>query len=153
MTIQDAEKWKAIAMLYGKTFDLYISLHNKIQDNAFPFIEKATKEALSSTDLPQYYCVDTKNKSNLPNIEAVSDNIAEHTHQIREKISDVWEDVYKTADIYMEMKMGAYKTAGEMYEEIGDLENAAEMYHYSDDSGMDKAMELWDKIAKQNKSK
>jgi hypothetical protein len=52
----------------------------------------------------------------------------------------------------MEMKMDAYKTAGEMYEEIGDLENAAEMYHYSDDSGMDKAMELWDIIAEKNRN-
>ena len=51
-----------------------------------------------------------------------------------------------------EMKLDAYKTAGEMYEEIGDLENAAEMYSYSYDCCLDKSMDLFEKIAKRSKS-
>jgi hypothetical protein len=152
MTVEDAKKWEAIAKLYEQLFGIYVSFHRKIQETEYNVITKATNEALSSTDLPEYFSTDTKNKNNLPNMEVMSDNIPEHVYQIKEKISDVWEDVYKTADIYGEMKMNAYKTAGELYEELGDLENAAEMYHYSDDSGVDKSMELWDKIAEKNRN-
>ena len=44
------------------------------------------------------------------------------------------------------MKLDAYKTAGQMYEEIGDLENAAKMYSYSYDYCVDKSVELYEKI-------
>ena len=49
------------------------------------------------------------------------------------------------------LKLDAYKTAGEMYEEIGDLENAAKMYSYSYDYCMDKSVELYEKISKEQK--
>lgn len=60
----------------------------------------------------------------------------------------MWEKVDKATDIYMKMKMDAYKTAGGIYEEIGDLENAVEMYSYSYDDCLDKSMELYEKIVK-----
>jgi len=148
LTLKEAEKWKAIAKMYERTFALYVSLRGKIQDNEFPVIENIIKEALSSEELPEYFATNIQNKDKV----FKSDSIPEHVFQIRENIEEVWKKVDKATDIYMEMKMEAYKTAGEMYEEIGDLETAAEMYHYSDDSGMDKAMKLWDKIAEEQKS-
>jgi hypothetical protein len=152
MTIQEANKWKAIGKLYGQSLDLYISLYKKIQDNAFSFIDNISKEALSSGDLPEYFCTDIRNKNKLPNKEAMSGNILEHVYQIRENIKEIWEKVYETADIYGEMRLNVYKTAGEMYEEIGDLENAAEMYSYSYDYCLDKSMELYEIIAKEQKN-
>jgi transcriptional regulator of heat shock response len=147
MTIQEAEKWKSIAQLYEKTFALYVSLRGKIQDNEFPVIDNIAKEALSSGELSEYFSTNLQNKDKV----FKSDNIQEHVYQIQENIEEVWKKVDKTTDIYMEMKMDAYKTAGEMYEEIGDLQNAAEMYSYSYDYCLDKSVELYEKIAKEQK--
>ena len=80
-----------------------------------------------------------------------SDSIQEHVFQIRETMDEVWKKVDKSTEIYQEMKLDAYKTAGEMYEEIGDLENAAKMYSYSYDYCMDKSVELYEKISKEQK--
>ena len=66
-------------------------------------------------------------------------------------MDEVWKKVDKSTEIYQEMKLDAYKTAGEMYEEIGDLENAAKMYSYSYDYCMDKSVELYEKISKEQK--
>ena len=71
-----------------------------------------------------------------------SDDIREHVNQIRENIREVWNNVDKKTEIYQKMKLDAYKTAGEMYEEIGDLENTAKMYSYSYDYCMDKSVEI-----------
>ena len=65
-----------------------------------------------------------------------------------ENIREVWDTLDKKTEIYQEMKMDAYKTAGQMYEEIGDLENAAKMYSYSYDYCVDKSVELYEKISK-----
>ena len=80
-----------------------------------------------------------------------SDDIREHVQQIRENIREVWNTLDKKTEIYQEMKLDAYKTAGQMYEEIGDLENAAKMYSYSYDYCMDKSVELYEKISKEQK--
>jgi len=149
MTVEDAKKWESIAKMYEKTFALYVSLRGKIQDNAFPFIDNIAKEALSNVDLTRSFPTNIQNKDKV----FQSDDIQEHVHQIRENIKEVWKKVDKKTEIYMVMKLDAYKTAGEMYEEIGDLENAAEMYSCSYDYCLDKSMELYEKIAKQNKSK
>ena len=149
MTVEDAKKWESIAKMYEQTFALYVSLRGKIQDNAFPFIDNAAKEALSNVDLTRSFPTNIQNKDKV----FQSDDIQEHVHQIRENIKEVWKKVDKKTEIYMVMKLDAYKTAGEMYEEIGDLENAAEMYSCSYDYCLDKSMELYEKIAKQNKSK
>jgi len=149
MTVEDAKKWESIAKMYEQTFALYVSLRGKIQDNAFPFIDNIAKEALSNVDLTRSFPTNIQNKDKV----FQSDDIQEHVHQIRENIKEVWKKVDKKTEIYMVMKLDAYKTAGEMYEEIGDLENAAEMYSCSYDYCLDKSMELYEKIAKQNKSK
>ena len=80
-----------------------------------------------------------------------SDSIQEHVFQIRETMDEVWKKVDKSTEIYQEMKLDAYKTAGEMYEEIGDLENAAKMYSHSYDYCVDKYVELYEKISKEQK--
>ena len=149
MTVEDAKKWESIAKMYEQTFALYVSLRGKIQDNAFPFIDNIAKEALSNVDLTGSFPTNIQNKDKVFH----SDDIPEHVHQIRENIKEVWKKVDKKTEIYMVMKLDAYKTAGQMYEEIGDLENAAEMYSCSYDYCLDKSMELYEKIAKQNKSK
>ncbi len=141
---KEAEKWKAIAKMYEQTFALYVSLRGKIQDNAFPFIDNVAKEALSNVDLTETFSTNIQNKDKV----FQSDDIQEHVHQIRETINEIWKKVDKSTEIYQEMKLDAYKTAGEMYEEIGDLENAAEMYSYSYDYCLDKSIELHEKIAK-----
>ena len=149
MTIEDAKKWESIAKMYEKTFALYISLRGKIQNNAVPFIDDVVKKALSNVDLTGSFPTNIQNKDKVFH----SDDIREHVCQIRENIREVWDTLDKKTEIYQEMKMDAYKTAGQMYEEIGDLENAAEMYSCSYDYCLDKSMELYEKIAKQNKSK
>ena len=147
MTLKEAEKWKAIAKLYERTFAFYVSLRGKIQDNAFPFIDNVAKEALSNVDLSGDFPTNIQNKDKV----FKSDSIPEHVHQIRENVKEVWNDVDKKTEIYQEMKLDAYKTAGEMYEEIGDLENAAKMYSYSYDYCVDKSVELYEKISKEQK--
>ena len=144
MTIEDAKKWESIAKMYEKTFALYISLRGKIQNNAVPFIDDVVKEALSNVDLTGSFPTNIQNKDKVFH----SDDIREHVCQIRENIREVWDTLDKKTEIYQEMKMDAYKTAGQMYEEIGDLENAAKMYSYSYDHCMDKSVELYEKISK-----
>ena len=144
MTVEDAKKWESIAKMYEKTFALYISLRGKIQDNAFPFIDNVAKEALSNVDSTGSFSTNIQNKNKV----FKSDSIPEHVFQIRETIDEVWKKVDKSTEIYQEMKLDAYKTAGQMYEEIGDLENAAKMYSYSYDYCMDKSVELYEKISK-----
>ena len=147
MTVEDAKKWESIAKMYEKTFALYISLRGKIQNNAVPFIDDIAKKALSHVDSTGYF------PSNIHNKDKVfhSDDIREHVQQIRENIREVWNTLDKKTEIYQEMKLDAYKTAGQMYEEIGDLENAAKMYSYSYDYCMDKSVELYEKISKEQK--
>ena len=147
MTVEDAKKWESIAKMYEKTFVLYISLRGKIQNNAVPFIDGIVKEALSNVDLTGSFPSNIQNKDKVFH----SDDIAEHVQQIRENIREVWNILDKKTEIYQEMKLDAYKTAGQMYEEIGDLENAAKMYSYSYDYCMDKSVELYEKISKEQK--
>ena len=147
MTVEDAKKWESIAKMYEQTFALYVSLRGKIQDNAFPFIDNAAKEALSNVDLTGSFPTNIQNKDKVFH----SDDIREHVCQIRENIREVWDTLDKKTEIYQEMKMDAYKTAGQMYEEIGDLENAAKMYSYSYDYCVDKSVELYEKISKEQK--
>ena len=144
MTVEDAKKWESIAKMYEKTFALYISLRGKIQNNAVPFIDDIVKEALSNVDLTGSFPTNIQNKDKVFH----SDDIREHVCQIRENIREVWNTLDKKTEIYQEMKLDAYKTAGQMYEEIGDLENAAKMYSYSYDYCMDKSVELYEKISK-----
>ena len=144
MTVEDAKKWESIAKMYEKTFALYVSLRGKIQDNAFPFIDNVAKEALSNVDSTGSFSTNIQNKNKV----FKSDSIPEHVFQIRETIDEIWKKVDKSTEIYQEMKLDAYKTAGQMYEEIGDLENAAKMYSYSYDYCMDKSVELYEKISK-----
>ena len=144
MTVEDAKKWESIAKMYEKTFALYVSLRGKITDNAFPFIDNVTKEALSNVDSTGSFSTNIQNKNKV----FKSDSIPEHVFQIRETIDEIWKKVDKSTEIYQEMKLDAYKTAGQMYEEIGDLENAAKMYSYSYDYCMDKSVELYEKISK-----
>ena len=124
MTIEDAKKWEAIARLYEKTFDYYITLASKIEDNLFPEIVKISNEATTISD------------------------VSEHTDKIQDTTKEIHKKIFETAEQYGKMKLDAYETAGQMYEEIGDLEHAAEMYHYSYDYCLDKSMELYEKIAK-----
>ena len=147
MTVEDAKKWESIAKMYEKTFALYISLRGKIQNNAVPFIDDIVKEALSNVDLTGSFPTNIQNKDKVFH----SDDIREHVHQIRENIREVWNTLDKKTEIYQEMKLDAYKTAGQMYEEIGDLENAAKMYSCSYDYCMDKSIELHEKISKEQK--
>ena len=147
MTVEDAKKWESIAKMYEKTFALYVSLRGKITDNAFPFIDNVTKEALSNVDSTGSFSTNIQNKNKV----FKSDSIPEHVFQIRETIDEIWKKVDKSTEIYQEMKLDAYKTAGQMYEEIGDLENAAKMYSYSYDYCMDKSVELYEKISKEQK--
>ena len=142
MTVEDAKKWESIAKMYEQTFTLYVSLRGKIQDNAFPFIDNVAKEALSNVDVSGDFSTNTQNKDKV----FKSDSIQEHVFQIRETMNEVWKKVDKSTEIYQEMKLDAYKTAGQMYEEIGDLENAAKMYSYSYDYCVDKSVELYEKI-------
>jgi len=144
LTIEDAKKWESIAKMYEKTFALYISLRGKIQNNAVPFIDDVVKKALSNVDLTGSFPTNIQNKDKVFH----SDDIREHVCQIRENIREVWDTLDKKTEIYQEMKMDAYKTAGQMYEEIGDLENAAKMYSYSYDYCVDKSVELYEKISK-----
>ena len=127
MTIKEAEKYKSIARLYEQTFEYYIALASKIQDNLFPEIVKISKEAMTIG------------------------NVSEHVVQIQETTKEIHEKISKTAEQYGKMKLDAYETAGQMYEEIGDLQNAAEMYSYSYDYCLDKSVELYEKIAKEQK--
>jgi len=129
MTITNPNKWKATAMLYERTFEIYISLSSKIQDNVFPEIVKISKEAMTSGD------------------------VSEHVEQIQETTKEIHKKISETAEQYGKMKLDAYETAGQMYEEIGDLQNAAEMYNYSYDYCLDKSMELYERIAKEQKTK
>ena len=97
MTITNPNKWKATAMLYERTFEIYISLSSKIQDNVFPEIVKISKEAMTSGD------------------------VSEHVEQIQETTKEIHKKISETAEQYGKMKLDAYETAGQMYEEIGDL--------------------------------
>ena len=144
MTVEDAKKWESIAKMYEKTFALYVSLRGKIQNNAVPFIDDMAKKSLSNVDLTGSFPTNIQNKDKVFH----SDDIREHVCQIRENIREVWNTLDKKTEIYQEMKLDAYKTAGQMYEEIGDLENAAKMYSYSYDYCVDKSVELYEKIAK-----
>ena len=129
MTIPNANKWKAIAILYERTFEIYISLSSKIKNNLFPEVVRISKEAMSSGAVSEHI-----------------DKIQDTTKEIHKKISE-------TAEQYGKMKLDAYETAGQMYEAMGDLENAAEMYNYSYDYCLDKSMELYERIAKEQKTK
>ena len=124
MTIPNANKWKAIAMLYERTFEIYISLSSKIQDNVFPEIVKISREVMTDNDVSPYV-----------------EKIQEITKEIHQNISSI-------AERFGILHMDAHKTAGKMYEEIGDLENAAEMYARSYDYCQDKSVELYEQIAK-----
>ena len=128
MTIPNPNKWKATAMLYERTFEIYISLSSKIQDNVFPEIVKISREVMTDNDVSPYV-----------------EKIQEITKEIHQNISSI-------AERFGILHMDAHKTAGKMYEEIGDLENAAEMYAHSYDYCLDKSMELYERIAKGEKS-
>ena len=124
MTIPNPNKWKATAMLYERTFEIYISLASKIQDNVFPEIVKISREVMTDNDVSPYV-----------------EKIQEITKEIHQNISSI-------AERFGILHMDAHKTAGKMYEEIGDLENAAEMYARRYDYCQDKSVELYEQIAK-----
>jgi hypothetical protein len=124
LTIKEAEKCKSVAQLYEQTFEYYVALASKIQDSLFPEIVKISKKAMTFGD------------------------VSEHVAQIQETTKEIHEKISKTAEQYGKMKLDAYEIAGQMYEEIGDLEHAAEMYSYSYDYCLDKSMDLYEKIAK-----
>jgi hypothetical protein len=125
LTIKEAEKWKSIARLYEQTFEYYITLASKIQNNLFPEIVRISKEATTISD------------------------VSEHVESIQETTKEIHAKISETAEQYGKMKLDAYETAGQMYEEIGDLQNAAEMYNYSYDYCLDKSMKLYERIAKE----
>ena len=124
MTIPNPNKWKATAMLYERTFEIYISLASRIQDNVFPEIVKISREVMADNDVSPYV-----------------EKIQEITKEIHQNISSI-------AERFGILHMDAHKTAGKMYEEIGDLENAAEMYARRYDYCQDKSVELYEQIAK-----
>ena len=124
MTIPNPNKWKATAMLFEKTFEIYISLSSKIQDNVFPEIVKISRDVMADNDVSPYV-----------------EKIQEITKEIHQNISSM-------AERFGILHMDAHKTAGKMYEEIGDLENAAEMYARRYDYCQDKSVELYEQIAK-----
>ena len=124
MTIPNPNKWKATAILFERTFEIYISLSSKIQDNVFPEIVKISREVMTDNDVSPYV-----------------EKIQEITKEIHQNISSI-------AERFGILHMDAHKTAGKMYEEIGDLENAAEMYAHSYDYCQDKSVELYEQIAK-----
>ena len=124
MTIPNPNKWKATAMLYERTFEIYISLASRIQDNVFPEIVKISREVMTDNDVSPYV-----------------EKIQEITKEIHQNISSI-------AERFGILHMDAHKTAGKMYEEIGDLENAAEMYARRYDYCQDKSVELYEQIAK-----
>ena len=126
MTILNANKWKAIAMLYEKTFEIYISLSSRIQDNVFPEIVNISKDAMNDNDVSPYV-----------------DEIKETTKEVHQKISFI-------AERFSSLHLDAHGTAGKMYEEVGDLQNAAEMYMHSYDYCQDKSVEIFEMLAKKN---
>ena len=124
MTILNANKWKAIAMLYEKTFEIYISLSSRIQDNVFPEIVNISKDAMNDNDVSPYV-----------------DEIKETTKEVHQKISFI-------AERFSSLHLDAHETAGKMYEEVRDLQNAAEMYMHSYDYCQDKSVEIFEMLAK-----
>ena len=124
MTIPNPNKWKATAILFERTFEIYISLSSKIQDNVFPEIVKISRDVMADNDVSPYV-----------------EKIQEITKEIHQNISSI-------AERFGILHMDAHKTAGKMYEEIGDLENAAEMYARRYDYCQDKSVELYEQIAK-----
>ena len=124
MTLHDADNWKAIAMLYERTFELYISLSSKIQDNMFPEIVKISNKAMDNAD------------------------VSKEVKQIQETTKEIHQKISETAEQYGKMKLDAYETAGQMYEEVGDLQTAAEMYMHSHDRCQDKSVEIFETLAK-----
>jgi hypothetical protein len=128
MTIPNPNKWKAIAILYERTFEIYISLASKIQDNVFPEIVKISKDAMANDDVAPYV-----------------EEITETTKEIHQNISSI-------AERFGILHMDAHKIAGEMYEEVVDLENAAEMYSHSYDYCLDKSIKLYERITKEQKN-
>jgi len=124
MTILNANKWKAIAMLYEKTFEIYISLSSRIQDNVFPEIVNISKDAMNDNDVSPYV-----------------DEIKETTKEVHQKISFI-------AERFSSLHLDTHETAGKMYEEVGDLQNAAEMYMHSYDYCQDKSVEIFEMLAK-----
>ena len=124
MTIPNPNKWKATAILFERTFEIYISLSSKIQDNVFPENVKISREVMTDNDVSPYV-----------------EKIQEITKEIHQNISSI-------AERFGILHMDAHKTAGKMYEEIGDLENAAEMYARRYDYCQDKSVELYEQIAK-----
>ena len=86
--------------------------------------------------------------------EAMSSGaVSEHIDKIQDTTKEIHKKISETAEQYGKMKLDAYETAGQMYEAMGDLENAAEMYNYSYDYCLDKSMELYERIAKEQKTK
>ena len=128
MTIPNPNKWKATAMLYERTFEIYISLSSKIQDNVFPEIVKISKDAMDN------------------------DDVAPYVEEIKETTKEIHQNIFSIAERFDILHMDAHKTAGKLYEELGDLENAAEMYAHSYDYCLDKSMELYERIAKEQKN-
>ena len=128
MTIPNPNKWKATAMLYERTFEIYISLSSKIQDNVFPEIVKISKDAMDN------------------------DDVAPYVEEIKETTKEIHQNISSIAERFGVLHMDAHEIAGEMYEELGDLENAAEMYSHSYDYCLDKSMELYERIAKEQKN-
>ena len=124
MTIPNPNKWKATAILFERTFEIYISLSSKIQDNVFPEIVKISKDAMDN------------------------DDVAPYVEEIKETTKEIHQNIFSIAERFGILHMDAHKTAGKMYEEIGDLENAAEMYARSYDYCQDKSVELYEQIAK-----
>ena len=124
MTLHDANNWKTLAMLYERTFELYISLSSKIQDDMFPEIVKIFNETMDNADTSQ------------------------EIKQIQETTKEIHKKVFEIAEQYGNMKLDAYETAGQKYEKVGDLQNAAEIYMHSYDYCQDKSVELFDEIAR-----
>jgi len=128
MTILNPNKWKATAMLYERTFEIYISLASRIQDNVFPEIVKISREVMADNDVSPY------------------------VEKIQEITKEMHQNIFSIAERFDILHMDAHKTAGKLYEELGDLENAAEMYAHSYDYCLDKSMELYERIAKEQKN-
>ena len=76
MTVEDAKKWESIAKMYEQTFALYVSLRGKIQDNAFPFIDNAAKEALSDVDVSGDFSTNTQNKDKVFKSDSIHETIS-----------------------------------------------------------------------------
>ena len=126
---KNAEWCKTVAMVYEKIFEMYISLSSTINENMFPKIVKESKKVMSKND------------------------ISKQVDQIQNTTKEIHKNISNAAYYFGEIHMAAHETAGKLFEESGDLKNAAEMYMHSYDYCQDKAVELFEKIAKSSDNK